>query len=43
MKPDGLPGRCFLKGVEGDAMNIILAGCGLNLRKLLRYLRGHPF
>lgn len=43
MKTDGLLGRCFLKGVEGDAMNTILAGCGLNLRKLLRYLRQHPF
>ena len=43
MKSDGLLGRCFLKGAEGDAMNTILAGCGLNLRKLLRYLRQHPF
>lgn len=43
MKTDGLLGRCFLKGAEGDAMNTILAGCGLNLRKLLRYLRRHPF
>lgn len=43
MKTDGLLGRCFLKGVEGDAMNVVLAGCGLNLRKILRYLRDHPF
>lgn len=43
MKTDGLLGRCFLKGVDGDAMNVLLAGCGLNLRKLLRYLREHPF
>ena len=36
-------GRCFLNGEQGDAMNTILAGFGLNLRKLLRYLRHHPF
>ena len=39
MKNDGLLGRCFLKGEEGDAMNIILCACGHNLRKILNYLR----
>jgi hypothetical protein len=29
-------GRCFLKGLAGDAINAILAAAGLNLRKLLR-------
>lgn len=28
--------RNYLKGVEGDKMNVILAACGFNLRKLLR-------
>ena len=30
--------RCYLKGLEGDAMNVILAAAGANLRKLLRLL-----
>jgi transposase, IS5 family len=29
-------GRNYLKGEEGDRINAILAGCGFNLRKLLR-------
>jgi transposase, IS5 family len=28
--------RNFLKGKEGDKINAILAGCGFNIRKLLR-------
>jgi IS5 family transposase len=28
--------RNYLKGEEGDKINAILAGCGFNLRKLLR-------
>lgn len=28
--------RCWLKGVAGDQINALLAGCGRNLRKLLR-------
>jgi len=28
--------RNYLKGTDGDNMNAILAGCGFNLRKLLR-------
>ena len=39
MKNDGLLGRCFLKGEVGDAMNVLLAGAGHNLRKLLVWLR----
>jgi len=35
MKNDNRMGRNFLKGVEGDRTNAILAGIGSNLRKLL--------
>lgn len=31
-------GRCYLKGLAGDAMNVILAAAGANLAKLLRLL-----
>lgn len=31
-------GRCYLKGLAGDAMNVILATAGANLAKLLRLL-----
>ena len=30
--------RCYLKGLEGDAMNVILAAAGANFAKLLRLL-----
>jgi IS5 family transposase len=36
MKGDHRMDRNYLKGTEGDRMNAILAGCGFNLRKLLR-------
>jgi IS5 family transposase len=39
MKSDGHLGRCFLKGVEGDAVNVILAAAEHNLRKILNWLR----
>ena len=39
MKSDGLLGRNFLKGMQGDAMNAILCGAGHNLRKILARLR----
>ncbi len=39
MKSDGLLGRNFLKGMEGDAMNALLCGAGHNLRKILARLR----
>jgi len=35
MKSDNRMGRNFLKGVEGDRINAMLAGIGANLRKLL--------
>jgi IS5 family transposase len=38
MKQDGKLRRCFLKGVLGDAMNVILCGAGQNIRKLLKWL-----
>jgi len=37
-KHDRRMNRCYLKGLEGDAMNVILAAAGANLRKLLRLL-----
>jgi IS5 family transposase len=36
MKQDHRMDRNHLKGTDGDKMNAILAGCGFNLRKLLR-------
>jgi IS5 family transposase len=35
-KQDHRLGRNYLKGQEGDRINALLAGCGFNLRKLLR-------
>ena len=35
LKSDHRVGRCFLRGLEGDAINIILAAAAANLRKLL--------
>jgi transposase, IS5 family len=31
-------GRCYLKGLDGDAMNVVLAAAGANMAKLLRLL-----
>jgi len=28
--------RCFLAGLNGDAINAVLAAAGVNMRKLLR-------
>ena len=39
MKGDGLLGRNFLKGMQGDAINAILCGAGHNLRKILARLK----
>jgi len=36
LKTDHRLGRCFLKGLAGDAINAILAAAGSNLLKLLR-------
>ena len=35
LKSDHRAGRCFLSGLEGDAINITLAAAAANLRKLL--------
>ena len=39
MKNDGLLQRNYLKGADGDAINVILCAAGQNLRLILRYLR----
>jgi transposase, IS5 family len=39
MKTDGHLGRCFLKGREGDAINVVLTAAGHNLRLILAWLR----
>ena len=39
LKSDGLLGRNYLKGSEGDQMNVMLSCAGHNLRLILRYLR----
>lgn len=39
MKNDGHLGRCYLKGRDGDAANIILTATGYNLRLVLVWLR----
>lgn len=38
LKSDHRMARCFLTGLEGDAINAVLAAAGSNLRKLLRRL-----
>lgn len=38
MKSDCRMDRNYLKGIEGDRINAIMAGAGFNLRKLLRWL-----
>ena len=39
MKTDGHLGRCYLKGRDGDAANVILTAVGHNLRLVLAWLR----
>ena len=39
MKTDGHLGRCYLKGRDGDAANVILSAVGYNLRRILAWLR----
>ena len=39
LKSDGLLGRNYLKGTEGDPMNVMLSCAGHNLRLILRQLR----
>ena len=38
LKSDHRMSRCFLRGLAGDAINVILAAAGSNLQKLLRRL-----
>lgn len=42
LKSDGRMRRCFLKGIFGDALNLLLCACGQNLRKFLRWLYFAP-
>jgi len=39
LKSDGLLGRNYLKGTEGDQLNVMLSCAGHNLRLILRQLR----
>ena len=39
MKTDGHLGRCYLKGRNGDAANVILTAAGYNFRRVLAWLR----
>jgi IS5 family transposase len=39
MKDDGHLGRCFLKGAEGDAVNVVMSAVGQNLRLLLAWFK----
>ena len=39
MKAEGHLGRCYLKGRDGDAANVILSAVGYNLRLVLAWLR----
>ncbi len=38
MKAEGHLGRCYLKGRQGDAANVILSAVGHNLRRVLAWL-----
>ena len=42
LKADGKMRRSYLKGSEGDAINVLLSACGQNLRKLLKWLSWAP-
>jgi IS5 family transposase len=39
MKNEGHLGRCWLKGREGDAANVVLAAVGYNFRLVLAWLK----
>ncbi len=41
LKSDHRMRRCFLAGLDGDAINAVLSAAGSNLRKLLGLLRGN--
>ncbi len=38
LKSENRLGRCYLRGLKGDQINVILAAAGSNVRKLLRAL-----
>jgi IS5 family transposase len=38
MKAEGHLGRCYLKGRDGDAANVILTAVGYNFRRILAEL-----
>ena len=42
LKRENRLGRCFLAGLTGDAVNVVLAAAGSNLRKLLAALAAAP-
>ena len=39
LKAEGHLGRCYLKGLAGDAANAILSAIGYNFRRILAWLR----
>ena len=39
MKNEGHLGRCWLKGRDGDAANVVLSATGYNFRLVLAWLR----
>src|SRR6187200_1746517 len=39
LKAEGHLGRCYLKGRDGDAANVILTAVGYNFRRILAWLR----
>ena len=39
MKAEGHLGRCYLKGRDGDAANVILTAVSYNFRRILAWLR----
>lgn len=42
LKGENRMNRCYLKGLRGDAINVVLAAAGSNLRKLLRAFAPAP-
>jgi IS5 family transposase len=38
LKSDHRMGRCYLKGAQGDALNVVLAAAGFNLQWLIRWI-----
>ena len=38
LKAEGKMRRSYLKGIQGDAMNVLLSACGQNMSKLLKWL-----